>query len=177
LDHRPVGQWIGEQAQGKVFLNLYCYTGAATVHAGVGGAASTTSVDLSKTYLAWLQRNLHLNQLNSPVHQLVQEDVMGWLKRCRKRFDLIFLDPPSFSTSKRMAGNLDIQRDHVSLIEAAAACLNHDGLLIFSTNRKGFKLDQGLNERFSIEDRTAWSIPKDFERSRGVHGCWFIRSS
>jgi 23S rRNA (guanine2445-N2)-methyltransferase / 23S rRNA (guanine2069-N7)-methyltransferase len=175
LDHRPVRQWIGEQAQGKDFLNLYCYTGAATVHAGVGGAASTTSVDLSKTYLAWLQRNLHLNQLNSPVHQLVQEDVMGWLKRCRKRFDLIFLDPPSFSTSKRMAGNLDIQRDHVSLIEAAAACLNHNGLLIFSTNRKGFKLDPSLNERFSIKDRTAWSIPKDFERSRGVHGCWFIR--
>ena len=176
LDHRPVRQWIGENAQGKHFLNLYAYTGAATVHAGLGGAASTTSVDLSKTYLAWLKRNLHRNQLNSPVHKLIQEDVMGWLQRCDQRYDLIFLDPPSFSNSKRMDGNLDIQRDHVALIQAAAACLSEDGLLIFSTNRKGFKLDPALQEQFSIEDRTAWSVPKDFQRRTWVHGCWFIQS-
>lgn len=175
LDHRPVRQWMGEHARGKRFLNLYAYTGAATVHAGLGGAASTTSVDLSKTYLAWLQRNLNLNQLNSPAHHLIQEDVMGWLQRCDQRYDLIFLDPPSFSSSKRMAGNLDIRRDHVALIQAAAACLSEDGLLIFSTNRKGFKLDPVLHEQFSIEDRTAWSIPKDFQRPGWVHGCWFIR--
>ncbi len=175
LDHRPVRQWIGENAQGKHFLNLYAYTGAATVHAALGGAASTTSVDLSKTYLAWLQRNLHRNQLNSPVHALVQEDVMGWLQRCDQRYDLIFLDPPSFSSSKRMDGNLDIQRDHVALIQAATARLTEDGLLIFSTNRKGFKLDPVLQEQFNIEDRTAWSIPKDFQRRAWVHGCWFIR--
>ena len=175
LDHRPVRQWIGEQAKDQHFLNLYAYTGAATVHAGLGGAASTTSVDLSKTYLAWLQQNLNRNQLNSPVHALVQEDVMGWLQRCDQRYDLIFLDPPSFSSSKRMAGQLDIQRDHVALIQAAAACLSEDGLLIFSTNRKGFKLDPALHEQFSIEDRTAWSIPKDFQRRTWVHGCWFIK--
>ncbi|KAF0280134.1 bifunctional 23S rRNA (guanine(2069)-N(7))-methyltransferase RlmK/23S rRNA (guanine(2445)-N(2))-methyltransferase RlmL [Spiribacter aquaticus] len=175
LDHRPVRQWIGENARGKHFLNLYAYTGAATVHAGLGGAASTTSVDLSKTYLAWLQRNLHRNQLNNPVHALIQEDVMAWLKGCDRRYDLIFLDPPSFSSSKRMAGSLDIQRDHVALIQAAAACLSEDGLLIFSTNRKGFRLDPVLHEQFSIEDRTAWSIPKDFQRRTWVHGCWFIR--
>ncbi|KAF0282685.1 bifunctional 23S rRNA (guanine(2069)-N(7))-methyltransferase RlmK/23S rRNA (guanine(2445)-N(2))-methyltransferase RlmL [Spiribacter roseus] len=175
LDHRPVRQWIGENARSKHFLNLYAYTGAATVHAGLGGAASTTSVDLSKTYLAWLQRNLHRNQLNNPVHALIQEDVMAWLKGCDRRYDLIFLDPPSFSSSKRMAGSLDIQRDHVALIQAAAACLSEDGLLIFSTNRKGFRLDPVLHEQFSIEDRTAWSIPKDFQRRAWVHGCWFIR--
>ena len=175
LDHRPVRQWIGEQARDQHFLNLYAYTGAATVHAGLGGAASTTSVDLSKTYLGWLQRNLNRNQLNSPVHALVQEDVMGWLQRCDQRYDLIFLDPPSFSSSKRMAGQLDIQRDHVALIQAAAACLSKDGLLIFSTNRKGFKLDPALQEQFRIEDRTAWSIPKDFQRRTWVHGCWFIK--
>ncbi|MEX0450166.1 bifunctional 23S rRNA (guanine(2069)-N(7))-methyltransferase RlmK/23S rRNA (guanine(2445)-N(2))-methyltransferase RlmL [Spiribacter sp. 221] len=175
LDHRPVRLWIGENARGKHFLNLYAYTGAATVHAGLGGAASTTSVDLSKTYLAWLQRNLHRNQLNSPVHALIQADVMAWLKGCDRRYDLIFLDPPSFSSSKRMAGSLDIQRDHVALIQAAAARLNEDGLLIFSTNRKGFKLDPVLHEQFTIEDRTASSIPKDFQRRAWVHGCWFIR--
>ncbi|AGM41042.1 23S rRNA m(2)G2445 methyltransferase [Spiribacter salinus M19-40] len=175
LDHRPVRQWIGEQAKDQHFLNLYAYTGAATVHAGLGGAASTTSVDLSKTYLAWLQQNLNRNQLNSPVHALVQADVMGWLQHCDQRYDLIFLDPPSFSRSKRMAGQLDIQRDHVALIQAAAACLSEDGLLIFSINRKGFKLDPALHEQFSIEDRTAWSIPKDFQRRTWVHGCWFIR--
>ncbi|MBY5268282.1 bifunctional 23S rRNA (guanine(2069)-N(7))-methyltransferase RlmK/23S rRNA (guanine(2445)-N(2))-methyltransferase RlmL [Spiribacter salinus] len=175
LDHRPVRQWIGEQAKDQHFLNLYAYTGAATVHAGLGGAASTTSVDLSKTYLAWLQQNLNRNQLNSPVHALVQADVMGWLQHCDQRYDLIFLDPPSFSSSKRMAGQLDIQRDHVALIQAAAACLSEDGLLIFSTNRKGFKLDPALQEPFSIEDRTAWSIPKDFQRRTWVHGCWFIK--
>ena len=101
---------------------------------------------------------------------------MGWLQRCDQRYDLIFLDPPSFSNSKRMDGNLDIQRDHVALIQAAAACLSEDGLLIFSTNRKGFKLDPALQEQFSIEDRTAWSIPKDFQRRTWVHGCWFIQS-
>ncbi len=100
---------------------------------------------------------------------------MGWLKRCDRRYDLIFLDPPSFSSSKRMAGQLDIQRDHVALIQAAAACMSKDGLLIFSTNRKGFKLDPALEAQFGIEDRTAWSIPKDFQRRTWVHGCWFIR--
>ncbi|MFM9817176.1 UNVERIFIED_CONTAM: bifunctional 23S rRNA (guanine(2069)-N(7))-methyltransferase RlmK/23S rRNA (guanine(2445)-N(2))-methyltransferase RlmL [Spiribacter pallidus] len=175
LDHRPVRQWIGENARGKHFLNLYAYTGAATVQAGLGGAASTTTVDLSKTYLAWLQRNLHRNQLNSPAHAHIQADVMAWLQHCDQRYDLIFLDPPSFSSSKRMDGNLDIQRDHGALIRAAAACLSEDGLLIFSTNRKGFKLDPALQTQFRIEDRTAWSIPKDFQRRAWVHGCWFIR--
>ncbi len=175
LDHRPVRCWIGEQAQGKHFLNLFCYTGAATVHAGLGGAASTTSVDLSNTYLDWLQRNLHLNQLNSPVHKIIQADCRVWLNQCRERYDLIFLDPPSFSNSKRMDSDLDIQRDHAELIRSAARLLNPNGLLIFSTNRRGFKLDPSLAEQFRIQDRSSWSVPKDFERKQRIHACWFLQ--
>ncbi|MGY6553128.1 MAG: bifunctional 23S rRNA (guanine(2069)-N(7))-methyltransferase RlmK/23S rRNA (guanine(2445)-N(2))-methyltransferase RlmL [Wenzhouxiangella sp.] len=174
LDHRPVRTWIGANAKGKRFLNLFCYTGAATVHAALGGASATTSVDLSATYLEWTQKNLHLNQRNSPIHQLMRADCREWLGRCRERYDLIFLDPPSFSNSKRMDGDLDIQRDHAELIRAAAGLLNPEGLLIFSTNRRGFKLEAALSDELSIEDRSAWSIPKDFERNRRIHQCWFI---
>ncbi len=177
LDHRPVRRWIGENAAGKHFLNLFCYTGAATLHAGLGQAASTTSVDLSKTYLDWLKRNLNLNQLNSPIHRLIHADCHAWLSQCRERFDLIFLDPPSFSNSKRMDSDLDVQRDHAELIRAAARLLNPEGLLIFSTNRRGFKLDPALATEFAIKDRTAWSIPKDFQRSQRIHSCWFIHQA
>lgn len=176
LDHRPVRTWIGENARGKRFLNLFCYTGAATVHAALGGAAATTSVDLSATYLEWTQKNLHLNQCNSPIHQLLRGDCREWLERCRERYDLIFLDPPSFSNSKRMDGDLDIQRDHAELIRSAARLLNPDGLLIFSTNRRGFKLDASLSDQFAIEDRSAWSIPKDFGRNQRIHACWWIQA-
>ncbi len=175
LDHLPVRRWIGEHAAGKHFLNLFCYTGAATVHAGLGGASSTTSVDLSKTYLDWLKRNLNLNQLNSPIHRLIHADCRAWLTQCRERYDLIFLDPPSFSNSKRMDSDLDIQRDHAELIRSAAQLLTPEGLLIFSTNRRGFKLDPALSSEFTIEDRSAWSIPKDFQRNQRIHSCWFIQ--
>ncbi len=175
LDHRPVRTWIGANARGKRFLNLFCYTGAATVHAALGGASATTSVDLSATYLEWTQKNLFLNQCNSPIHQLMRADCREWLGRCRERYDLIFLDPPSFSNSKRMDGDLDIQRDHAELIRSATGLLHPDGLLIFSTNRRGFKLDPALADELAIEDRSAWSIPKDFERNRRIHQCWFIR--
>lgn len=175
LDHRPVRQWLRAAAGGKRFLNLFCYTGAATVHAAVGGAASTTSVDLSKTYLAWARRNLALNGCDSGHHETVHADARGWLADCRRRFDLIFLDPPSFSNSKRMSGNFDIQRDHAELVRDAAACLADDGVLVFSTNRRDFSIDSSLSAAFAIEDRTAWSIPPDFRRRRAIHRCWFIR--
>ena len=175
LDHRPVRQWIGSNAAGKRFLNLFCYTGAATVHAAMGGATSTTSVDLSKTYLDWLQRNLFLNQKNSPVHQLVHADCRQWLKHCRERFDLIFLDPPSYSNSKRMDSDLDIQRDHAELIRAAMDRLEPDGTLIFSTNLRRFELDPELKHDFQAQDRSNWSIPKDFQRNHRIHQCWFIQ--
>jgi len=175
LDHRPVRTWIGEAAAGKRVLNLFCYTGAATVHAAVGGAAATTSVDLSRTYLDWLRRNLALNGLDDFRHQLVQADCRDWLNACRGQYDLIFLDPPSFSNSKRMEGTLDIQRDHAELIQVAAACLAPDGVLVFSNNLRRFKLDVENLDGLVVEDRTAWSLPEDFQRNRRIHQCYFIR--
>ncbi len=176
LDHRPVRHWLGEQARGKRLLNLFCYTGAATVHAAVGGAASTTSVDLSKTYLAWLRRNLALNDRDERRHSTVHADAREWLANCKETFDLIFLDPPSFSNSKRMEGSLDVQRDHVAMIDDAMGCLSADGVLVFSTNLRSFSLDAQLPDRYGLEDRTRWSIPRDFERNSRIHQCWFIRN-
>lgn len=174
LDHRPVRLWLAENAAGKRLLNLFCYTGAATVHAAVGGAAETTSVDLSNTYLDWLADNLTLNDCATSNHRLVQADCREWLTDCNETFDLIFLDPPSFSNSKRMEGVLDIQRDHAELIDQALSCLSDDGTLIFSTNLRRFRLDPELEQRFEIENRSAWSIPKDFQRNQRIHQCWFI---
>jgi len=175
LDHRPVRLWLAENAAGKRLLNLFCYTGAATVHAAVGGAAETTSVDLSNTYLDWLAENLTLNDCATSNHRLVQADCREWLVDCNETFDLIFLDPPSFSNSKRMEGVLDIQRDHAELIDQAMTCLSADGTLIFSTNLRRFRLDPELEQRFDIDNRSAWSIPKDFQRNQRIHQCWFIR--
>ncbi|NKI35228.1 bifunctional 23S rRNA (guanine(2069)-N(7))-methyltransferase RlmK/23S rRNA (guanine(2445)-N(2))-methyltransferase RlmL [Wenzhouxiangella sp. XN79A] len=175
LDHRPVRRWIGEQARDQRFLNLFGYTGAATVHAAVGGAAETTTVDLSKTYLDWLRRNLDLNGLDRLSNRIVHADVIGWLQRAAGPYDLVFLDPPSFSNSKRMDDTLDVQRDHPTLIRAAMRLLAPGGTLIFSNNLRSFSMDGSLTEEFAVEDRTGWSIPKDFERNRRIHGCWFVR--
>lgn len=175
LDHRPVRLWLGENARGKRLLNLFCYTGAATVHAAVGGATETTSVDLSNTYLDWLADNLALNDCANRQHRLIQADCLAWLEDCDERYDLIFLDPPSFSNSKRMDDTLDIQRDHAGLINRASELLAPDGLLIFSTNLRRFKLDPELSQHLSIEDRSRWSIPDDFRRNQRIHQCFFIR--
>ncbi len=177
LDHRPVRDYVRGQAAGKRVLNLFCYTGAVTVHAAVGGAAETDSVDLSRTYLDWAERNLRLNGVAGPAHRLLQADCRDWLMRYRGRpYDLIFLDPPSFSNSKRMEGTLDVQRDHAALINYAARALAPDGLLVFSTNLRRFKLDEHALEGLQAEDRSAWSIPRDFQRNQRIHRCWFLRN-
>ncbi len=174
LDHRRVRQWLHENASGKSLLNLFSYTGTATVQAATGGADRTTSVDLSRTYLEWLQRNLELNGVSGPDHRTVRADAMDWLSRCSQRFDLIFLDPPSFSNSKKISTTLDIQRDHEQLICHAMRCLTPGGTLIFSTNLRGFRLAASIGEEYRAEDRSTWSIPKDFERGKAIHRCWFI---
>jgi len=175
LDHRPVRQWLAEQARGKRFLNLFCYTGAATVHAAAGGARNTTSIDLSNTYLEWLERNLELNGLDESKHRIIRADVREWLADAGERFELIFLDPPSFSNSKKMDSSLDLQRDHAELVDAAMRCLSRDGVLVFSTNLQRFRLDERLGQDYVIEDRGHWSIPKDFARNTKIHRCYFIR--
>ncbi len=175
LDHRAVRLKIAELASGKRFLNLFCYTGGATVHAGLGGARSSVSVDLSPTYLRWARRNFALNDLDEDRHRPVRADCLAWLRETGERFDLILLDPPTFSNSKRAAGVLDLQRDHRTLIGAAMAHLSPDGLLIFSTNRRQFRLDPDLAATAFIEDVTDWSLDEDFDRARPCHRCWFLR--
>lgn len=176
LDHRPVRLEIAKLAKGKRFLNLFCYTAVASVHAGLGGAMHTTSVDMSNTYLQWARKNLALNGLSDARHRTIQEDCFAWLASNDGEYDLILLDPPTFSNSKRMEGVLDTQRDHAQLIDGAMARLAQDGVLIFSTNKRGFELDTSLAERYQIEDRCRWSIDEDFKgRSKPIHYCWFLR--
>lgn len=170
LDHRPVRRMIGEMARGKRFLNLFCYTATATVHAGLGGARETTSVDLSANYLTWAGRNLALNGLDRAHHRIERADCLRWMQEQRRRWDLIFLDPPSFSNSRGMRGTLDVQRDHVALIRAALALLSPGGTLVFSTNRRGFRLDrEGLSDAIEVRDLTERSFDPDFARGRTRH--------
>lgn len=175
LDHRPLRLRIAKEASGKDFLNLFCYTGAATVHAALGGAHSTTSVDLSNTYLNWLNKNLAINQLEDARHTVIREDCQSWLARAREHYDLILLDPPSFSNSKAMADSFDVQRDHADLIRKSLAVLRQKGQLYFSNNRRGFTLDESLQEEFHCEDITGKTLPPDFQRNRKIHCCWVIR--
>ncbi|WP_114416210.1 bifunctional 23S rRNA (guanine(2069)-N(7))-methyltransferase RlmK/23S rRNA (guanine(2445)-N(2))-methyltransferase RlmL [Marinospirillum perlucidum] len=175
LDHRPVRLRIFQEAQGKRFLNLFCYTGAATLQAALGGGRRTTSVDLSKTYLGWLEKNLKENKINPRAHQVIQADCRDWLKQDREVYDLIFMDPPTFSNSKRMQGTLDIQRDQVELVDLAMQRLSSEGLLIFSNNLRGFKISPELEERYEIKDITRQTLDPDFERNPRIHQCFEIR--
>ncbi|NJD07009.1 MAG: bifunctional 23S rRNA (guanine(2069)-N(7))-methyltransferase RlmK/23S rRNA (guanine(2445)-N(2))-methyltransferase RlmL [Methylococcaceae bacterium] len=178
LDHRPTRLMIGKQAQGKHFLNLFGYTGAATVHAAVGGAASTATVDMSRTYLDWARRNLELNGIKGYDHELIQADCLVWLEQAAasggRKYDLIFLDPPTFSNSKRMAGAFDVVRDHPGLIRNAVQLLAPEGHLIFSTNARKFRLDQDALADLVVEDISASTVPKDFERNPKIHRCWIV---
>ena len=177
LDHRPIRQLIGKHAAGKDFLNLFAYTGTASVYAARGGARSTTTVDMSNTYLDWAQRNMHLNGFGGKHHQFVQQDCLQWLAQAprQQRFDLIFLDPPSFSTSKRMEQTFDVQRDHVTLIQQTLQRLAPAGMLIFSNNLRSFKLDTEALADLEIKDITRQTIPKDFERNPKIHQCFLIQ--
>jgi len=177
LDHRPVRKKIQSIAAGKSVLNLFCYTASASVHAAVGGAKAVTSVDMSATYLEWAQRNFELNNLRGPQYQFIQADCMQWLDRPRtERFDLIFMDPPTFSNSKRMQEVLDVQRDHVFLIRAAMELLAPDGLLIFSNNYRRFKMDYDELAEVDIRDISAQTIDQDFKRNAKIHSCFEIQN-
>ncbi|WP_454784850.1 bifunctional 23S rRNA (guanine(2069)-N(7))-methyltransferase RlmK/23S rRNA (guanine(2445)-N(2))-methyltransferase RlmL [Legionella sp. WA2024007413] len=171
LDHRLMRLSFGKLKPGTRFLNCFCYTATASVHAALAGA-QTINVDLSNTYLRWAEENFKLNHLDLSRHQFVQDDCREWLRGTRDRFDVIFLDPPSFSNSKRMTDTLDIQRDHVSLINSAMRLLNPDGILYFSTNLRQFKLDAQLKEKYSVQDISAQTIDQDFKRNQKIHHCY-----
>ncbi|MEY8263267.1 MAG: bifunctional 23S rRNA (guanine(2069)-N(7))-methyltransferase RlmK/23S rRNA (guanine(2445)-N(2))-methyltransferase RlmL [Bermanella sp.] len=177
LDHRPIRTDIEALAKDKDFLNLFSYTCTASVHAAMGGALSTVSVDMSTTYLNWGRKNLTLNGLPEKNHEFIQADCLQWLKeaqRSPRRFDIIFMDPPSFSNSKRMDGVLDVQRDHVGLIKDCMALLRPGGQLIFSTNYRRFKMDHDALPECVIDDISAKSLPKDFARNSKIHQCYVI---
>jgi 23S rRNA (guanine2445-N2)-methyltransferase / 23S rRNA (guanine2069-N7)-methyltransferase len=175
LDHRPLRLRIGREAAGKRVLNLFCYTGAATVHAAVGGAATTTSVDLSATYLDWAGRNLAHNHFGDQRHRLVRDDVMSWLAADRGCYDLIFCDPPTFSNSKR-ADDFDVQRQHVELLSLAMKRLASHGTLWFSNNFRRFRLDEEAVAQFAAAaEITAATVDADFRRNPRIHRCWELR--
>lgn len=174
MDHRNTRARVREEAKGKHFLNLFAYTGAFTVYAAAGGAASTTTVDLSSTYLDWAEDNLDLNGLADSRHVLIRADAKAWVAAQRdepQRYELVVCDPPSFSASKRMTGSFNVQRDHPRLIEDIRAVLAPGGVLYFSTNFLGFELRESAVRGMEVEELTPASIPEDFHR-KDIHRCW-----
>ena len=176
LDHRLTRKMLGEMAQGKDFLNLFAYTGSATVHAALGGAKSTTTVDMSNTYLNWAEQNLLLNDIEGKQHKLIQADCLQWLEKCDCQFDLIFVDPPTFSNSKRMEASWDVQRDHIKLMTNLKRILRPNGTIVFSNNKRGFKMDFATLEElgFNAVLISHKTLPLDFERNKQIHNCWLI---
>lgn len=175
LDHRTVRFMLGDMARHKRFLNLFGYTGTATVHAVLGGAVRSVTVDQSARYLEWATANLYLNGLGGDQHRFVREDCLQWLGECRDHFDLIFIAPPTFSNTKRRDAVFDVQRDHCRLIEAAGRRLDHGGIIVFSTHAGRFRLDERLGHVFSIEEITQRTIPQDFARTPRFHRCWLLK--
>lgn len=176
LDHRPMRRYVHEIARNRDVLNLFCYTGSVTVQAALGGARHTVSVDLSRTYINWARRNLELNGLDLYQNELVELDCITYLQKYREKFDLIFLDPPTFSNSKSTENVLDIQRDHSMLIDLCMKRLNPQGLLIFSNNMRRFKMDEAVAEQYDVQDYSAQSLDKDFERNSRIHQTWLIQA-
>ncbi|HFC8536227.1 TPA: class I SAM-dependent methyltransferase [Neisseria bacilliformis] len=177
LDHRNTRKKVGDTAAGKRFLNLFSYTGSFTVYAATGGAVSSETVDLSNTYLDWAQRNFELNGIDLAKHQIIRADVFQYLQtafEAVKQFDLIVMDPPSFSNSKKMSNTLDIQRDHARLIQGAMKLLAPNGLMYFSNNLRSFALDESIAEQYLVKDISKQSVPDDF-RNKKIHQCWEIR--
>ncbi|QHQ15884.1 bifunctional 23S rRNA (guanine(2069)-N(7))-methyltransferase RlmK/23S rRNA (guanine(2445)-N(2))-methyltransferase RlmL [Pectobacterium parmentieri] len=176
LDHRIARKMLGEMSRGKDFLNLFAYTGTASVHAGLGGARSTTTVDMSRTYLEWAEKNLRVNGLTGRQHRLIQADCLSWLHNGHEQFDVIFIDPPTFSNSKRMEESFDVQRDHLALMTDLKRLLRRGGTIMFSNNKRGFQMDiaglaaLGLNAK----EITAQTQSQDFARNRQIHNCWLL---
>ena len=175
LDHRNTRAMVRDRAAGKSVLNLFAYTGSFTVYAAAGDAASTDTLDLSNTYLKWAQRNLTINELDGPQHRFLQVDVLDWLSdKPTRKWDLIVLDPPTFSNSKRMRGTLDIQRDHTWILHRALDRLAPGGEIFFSTNLKKFKLEVDAFPGIKIKNISGQTIANDFQDKR-IHHCFLVK--
>jgi len=176
LDHRNTRQLVKKLANKRSFLNLFAYTGSVSVYAAAGGASTTTTVDMSNTYLNWAQENMSINGYSGDRHRFIRDDCLHWLQQAideKKKYQLIFIDPPTFSNSKKMTTSLDINRDHVALLSGCLALLDDDGQIIFSTNARGFKLDDSIDELCYVKEITAMTTPEDFRR-KPLHRCWCL---
>lgn len=177
LDHRLARRYIQENAKDKRFLNLFAYTGSASVHAAIGGAKAITTVDLSKTYLKWGQDNFALNDISNTRYRFEQADCLKWLEHAQGQYDLIFLDPPTFSNSKRMKDAFDVQNDHIKLLTWVKKILSPSGTLIFSNNKRGFVMDEvglmGLG--LKAENISENTLSPDFKRNKKIHNSWLIK--
>ncbi|MGL6124487.1 MAG: class I SAM-dependent methyltransferase, partial [Shewanella sp.] len=176
LDHRLTRRLVGQKSKGRRVLNLFSYTGSASVHAALGGAKSVTTVDMSNTYIAWAQDNFALNGLKGKQYEFVQSDCMQWIRDCREQYDLIFIDPPTFSNSKRMEDSFDVQRDHVNLLVSLVKLLSPTGELVFSNNKRKFKMDiEALTKmNINVDNIDDVTLPMDYKRNPHIHNTWLI---
>lgn len=176
LDHRPMRQKVFKTAQNKKFLNLFCYTGSVSVFAALAGA-QTTSVDMSQTYLRWAQENFENNGIDLTPHNFINSDVLDWLRlnKNQKAFDIIFLDPPTFSNSKKMEDSFEVERDQDFLVDACMSMLLPSGTLYFSNNKRKFKLSDKIMSTYTVKDITEESIPQDFHDKK-IHNCFEIKN-
>jgi len=175
LDHRLTRAMVGRQAQGKTFLNLFGYTGTATVHALMNNAVATTTVDISGNYLQRARSNFFLNGFGGPQHRTIEQDCIKWLEQCRERFAVIFVDPPTFSNDRHRKTTFTVQDDHEKLLRLGMKRLSRDGLLVFSTNFRKFRLADSLEKEFDVREITAETIPPDFRNNPRIHRCWEFR--
>ena len=182
LDHGLTRDWVFQEERDKSVLNLFCYTAAVGVQAALGGASTVMNVDLSATYLKWARENFLLNQLDDEDrYAFLRADIVELLKNpdrfsIPRDYDMIFLDPPSFSNSSKMQRTLDIQRDHEDLIKQTMKLLAADGLLLFSTNRRGFRLADAIQQSCEVRDISHATLPEDFKRNPKIHRCWEFRN-
>ncbi len=176
LDHRKTRQIVAKKVKNKTLLNLFAYTGSVSLQAALHGASSVTTVDMSKTYLEWAQDNFALNNLRSHKYQFIQADCLDWLKKNKNQYDVVFIDPPTFSNSKRMEDSFDVQRDHVALITDALNSLNPQGELIFTNNKRNFKIDFAAMAELGliVKELTALTRDKDFARNKHIHNSWSL---
>lgn len=182
IDHRTMRGLVGQASRGKRVLNLFSYTCTASVHAALHGAKTVTSVDLSANYLDWGRQNFSLNGLvldamydHDLKYQFIAADVFEWIKDNTEQFDVIFIDPPTFSNSKKFKGTFDVQRDHAALINRAMNRLSHDGVLYFSNNFTKFELDEHLKTRYEVLEMTQKTIGFDFDDKKPIHQSYQIR--
>ncbi len=173
LDHRLTRRMVRDESADKRVLNLFAYTGAFSVYAAAGAAAQTTTVDLSKTYLAWAQRNMAANGFTGPAHRFIQSDALAFVRGAspNTRYDLAVIDPPTFSTSKRTDDAFDVQHDHVELLTATMKLMSPGGVIYFSTNFRTFKFDPAALPGLDAAEITDKTIPEDF-RNKRIHRCW-----